>query len=266
MDATFVADEKLRGRIERTLADIDNEDSRQAVFDHLEERAANGDKDETLRNTTNSLRNVANFLAEEYGLSFQKVRPQTHKVPDINPETGEEIERIRLGAAKELIAWQSTADLAKSTLSSRRDILRSFYAWLRKSPKNEYPPEVATLPTVSQSQDSTPTDRIISPAELKQMLDAHDHPRDRAILAVLYEAGLRRGEMVSLALENVEFDQYGAVVVLPKHATDLKTGSRRVRILDAEPYLRQWIESHPAKDDPSAPCSSPDARTRTGSR
>jgi ribosomal protein L40E len=72
-------------------------------------------------------------------------------------------------------------------------------------------------------------------------------PRDRALILVLYESGCRIGEMLSLKLRNVQFDDYGAVLTVSG-----KTGMRRVRVIASSPALANWISIHPLRDFPDA--------------
>ncbi|MGD2247868.1 MAG: tyrosine-type recombinase/integrase [Candidatus Methanofastidiosia archaeon] len=80
------------------------------------------------------------------------------------------------------------------------------------------------------------------------MVDVAEHPRDKAIIGVLYEGGLRIGELASLKLRNIEFDDDG--VVIKVHG---KTGERRVRIVGFAYSVAQWVEMHPRCDDENSP-------------
>jgi hypothetical protein len=55
-----------------------------------------------------------------------------------------------------------------------------------------------------------------------------------------------------LNIGSVVFDEYGAVLTLPRDGQNLKTGARRVRIHEAVPYLHAWYEAHPFKHDARA--------------
>jgi integrase len=90
-------------------------------------------------------------------------------------------------------------------------------------------------------------EELLSEDEVKRMIEAADHPRDKAIIAVLYDTGTRIGEMGSLKLKHVVFDQYGAILTVSG-----KTGMRRVRIIFSVPYLAAWIDIHPFKDKSDA--------------
>ena len=89
---------------------------------------------------------------------------------------------------------------------------------------------------------------ILTQGEIEQLIEACRNPRDKALISFLYESGCRKGELVSIRLENVVFTAYGATVTIPKG----KTGPRTIPVVYSASYLRQWIEGHPTggKQDP----------------
>lgn len=54
-----------------------------------------------------------------------------------------------------------------------------------------------------------------------------------------------------IEIKNVQFDQYGAVIVVGNRGG--KTGARRIRLVSSVPHLSNWIEHHSCKDDPESP-------------
>ncbi len=50
-----------------------------------------------------------------------------------------------------------------------------------------------------------------------------------------------------MKIKHVSFDRYGAVIVV--HG---KTGYRRVRLVSSVPYLAEWMNSHPFRENPEA--------------
>ena len=63
----------------------------------------------------------------------------------------------------------------------------------------------------------------------------------------LYESGCRIGELLSLKVKNVSFDQFGAVLRVTG-----KTGDRRVRIISSAPALASWLDHYEGASDPEA--------------
>lgn len=90
-------------------------------------------------------------------------------------------------------------------------------------------------------------EELLTKEEIIKMIEAADHPRDKAIIALLYEGGLRIGELASLKIKNIQFDDYGTVVKVRG-----KTGERVVRVVSAASLLAAWLEMHPRRDDKEA--------------
>ena len=62
------------------------------------------------------------------------------------------------------------------------------------------------------------------------------------------EAGTRSGEILSLQLKHVEFDNIGARIHV-----DGKTGVRPIRLIKSSPNLAAWCRAHPSYDNPESP-------------
>lgn len=65
------------------------------------------------------------------------------------------------------------------------------------------------------------------------MINTAKHPRDKALIAILYDSGARVGEIAGLLVKHVSFDQLGAVIMVKG-----KTGMRRVRLVLVELMLQ----------------------------
>jgi integrase len=89
--------------------------------------------------------------------------------------------------------------------------------------------------------------KIISPEERKTLIEKAPSLMDRLIFELLDETGGRRHEINGLTLKDVQFDQYGAILSLTG-----KTGTRRRRVYQAVPDLRNYINEHPGRRDANA--------------
>lgn len=130
-------------------------------------------------------------------------------------------------------------------------LLKHFFRWLLA---------VETLP-----RELSRTLRVAQPRRLKavkpvdaqefhQLLDYANDARSQAILWTLWDSGLRVGELVSLNIDSVDFDDKGgARLRLPLDAEGLKTGPRTVYVVDCVGPLRAWLALHPKSGDPKAP-------------
>lgn len=80
------------------------------------------------------------------------------------------------------------------------------------------------------------------------MVDEASHLRDKAGITVSWDAGTRSGEFCDLRVGDISDHKHGL-----KISVDGKRGERSVLLIPSVPYLRQWLNVHPAADDPSAP-------------
>lgn len=68
--------------------------------------------------------------------------------------------------------------------------------------------------------------------------------RDKALISVLYESGTWIEELLSLKLNNVNFDASGVIIQVYG-----KTDSRRIRIIESERYLRNCLQDNTAEGE-----------------
>ena len=122
------------------------------------------------------------------------------------------------------------------TINEFKKGLRMFFRWLH----GENWPGLKVLR--GEKKDKRKPD-VLTEEEVSRMIEAAVNERDRAIIAVGYEAGLRIGELASLTWGNVIWTEWGAKIKV--HG---KTGERVIPIVMAASYLKEWMIVHPAYD------------------
>lgn len=134
--------------------------------------------------------------------------------------------------------------LAESTKITRKMHFKDLLKYLKEDELNSMIKIKA-----SKTNNKLPED-LLTHDDIEVLIKASNHPRHKAMVASVYEAGSRAKEILSCKLKHVEFDDEGFVHILfPKG----KTGARKILLVYAASYLRQWIDVHPLKDDPEAP-------------
>lgn len=122
--------------------------------------------------------------------------------------------------------------------------IKKFFRWLHQS--EEYPALVKWIkPRIKNNRMILPED-LLNENDIKALVNSARNPRDKALIMTLYESGCRVGEILTLKIKNLQFDDYGAQLIV-----NGKTGQRRVRIISATPFLSDWINNHPIKDSNS---------------
>jgi integrase len=160
-----------------------------------------------------------------------------------------DLEKAGVDDIKHLVTQFENKPWTPWTKATHRIILKKFYKWLRALEDGEFPPEVKFIKTSPKSKDlkMISQNELITPEEIQRAIDICDHPRSKALISVLAESGCRIGEIGTLAVKNVAFDEQGVVLTV-----NGKTGSRRIRVVQSTKYLRSWMDCHPFRDNPEA--------------
>jgi integrase len=122
-------------------------------------------------------------------------------------------------------------------------VLKKFYRWLRDT--EDYPEEVKWINSSIRNVNNRLPEELLTEEEVLKLIKATSYPRDKVLISVLYESGCRIGEVLSLRMKHVQFDEYGCQIIV-----NGKTGQRRVRLIASAPYLNNWINLHPFNDNP----------------
>ncbi|MDD5474345.1 MAG: site-specific integrase [Candidatus Methanoperedens sp.] len=156
-----------------------------------------------------------------------------------------------------------------------RTILKRFVTWMRK--EHRYPqdyPEgerlnalILLVKSPVEVDYSTPRpkklksiDEIPTEEEVNWLIQAWDYyreetsraevaARNKAIITILAEIGIRIGGLGSLQIRDVIFDNIGAKISV----TDKTMQGEPVRLITSAPCLKEWLNLHPWKNNPEAP-------------
>ncbi len=123
-------------------------------------------------------------------------------------------------------------------------MIKKFYRWLRNA---EYAREVEWIRSRARP-DRLSSDALLTEEDVRALMNSAKHPRDRAIIATLYESGCRMGELGTMRVGALAFDEFGVVLTVSG-----KTGKRRVRLVWSAAHLKTWLAFHPNPEDLQAP-------------
>jgi integrase len=155
----------------------------------------------------------------------------------------EDLERL-------LFYVEDVKKLSAGSLWNYKKLIKKLMRWMH----NDEPPKwVRDLKLNKEDSPVQPSD-LLTQKEFDTLLEACRHPRDKAIIAVLADSGMRIGALASCRVKNAEFNQYGAIIYISKTSKSKKTTpAKGIPITWSTGYLNQWLAVHPLKDDPEAP-------------
>lgn len=135
-------------------------------------------------------------------------------------------QRTRNGRSGKLSEW---------SIEGYKQAFKKFYTWMEK------PELVKWIKRNNRPNYKVKPDFTISQDEVDLLIASCINARDKAIFSVLYDTGIRLGELISLRIKDILFDEYGMRLLVTG-----KTGSRVVRATgDSVGYVRGWINVHP---------------------
>lgn len=122
-------------------------------------------------------------------------------------------------------------------------------------------PELVKWIKVNRKPNENNMPEYLTSQEVQKMIEIADNFRDKAMLAVGFEAGLRASELLGINVGDVTFDELGARIRVRG-----KTGERIVRLISSAPILARYMEEHPFKNDPNMPLWLSYAKNRRSQR
>ncbi|HII79040.1 MAG TPA: tyrosine-type recombinase/integrase [Methanosarcina sp.] len=123
--------------------------------------------------------------------------------------------------------------------------LKKFYKWYFKE---ENPELTRWIKTTVKKKDQKLPEEMLTELDVLTLIECAEHERDKAMIALLWDIGARIGEIGTLHIKHISFDEQGAIINVTG-----KTGYRRVRAVWSVEYLKAWLQVHPEGYNPDAP-------------
>ena len=166
-------------------------------------------------------------------------------------------ERTLLRYVKEVVGFHEW--LGKPLTKATVEDLRGYVRYLLSKGRASYGVRVTTVilklflgkwmgksevKEVKLPKAERPLPKPLDESEILSMIKVGEKPYEKALVAVLYEGGLRLGELRNIKIGDVAVDQYGARVTV-----NGKSGERPIRLIHSTPFLQAFLEHHPFRED-----------------
>jgi len=161
---------------------------------------------------------------------------------------------IQIDDIKDCLRALEERDYSPWTKSGYKVTIKKFFKWLilgdKENETKEYPELVKWIRIIVKRKDQprVQASAILTTQEIEKLISVAFLPRDRAFISILYELGARISEVGNLRIKDFTRDEYSYIVDLSG-----KTGHRTPRIVISDPYVTEWLNSHPLRDNPEAP-------------
>ena len=141
---------------------------------------------------------------------------------------------------KELVRKIAQMNYTERTKVDHYCVIEKFFKWLDSDDWR-----IRWLKVGMKRKDKKLPEELLKKEDVQALVEACVGVRDKAIGSVLWESGVRMGEFLGMKIKNIQFDEYGAVIIVGNRGG--KTGARRMRLVYSVPHLSNWLEHPPAR-------------------
>ncbi|MBW2965282.1 hypothetical protein KY363_07535 [Candidatus Woesearchaeota archaeon] len=134
------------------------------------------------------------------GLSRSRLAKYMGTMVQVAKRIGRDLDVASESDVKKFVGQVQMSTYSPWTKHDYKVVIRRFYKWLLKTPGKEYPAIVSWISIrISRAEMPLPSDgELLKPDEVTKLIDAADHPRDKAFISVLWESGARVSEVGNL--------------------------------------------------------------------
>ena len=176
---------------------------------------------------------------ENMGLAKSTRTVQLYRCVQFLKETGKEFGDATEEDLRQVIRIKN----APSTKENWKNFFKKFWSWYGK------PELTAWIKPGKNIENKKRPEDMLTEAEVQQIIDYCLCFRDKTMIAVMYDTGVRLGELLGLNCGDVVNDGDHVTITV-----DGKTGVRTLGLISSAPYvLRLLAEEHPRKNDRKAP-------------
>lgn len=160
-----------------------------------------------------------------------------------------DLDKLNEADVDQLLFSLETEDYSSGYIRNYKKAIKKLYQWLTDGDSPKFIRELKVTATYKQVE---PKD-LLTDSEVEKLLGTCRNARDRALIAVLLDSGLRVGAVGSLLIDNIELNTNFGVIRPNNHSKSNKTFSKAVPITWSDGYIGQWLSVHPNREDLKSP-------------
>ncbi|MFH1934314.1 MAG: tyrosine-type recombinase/integrase [Pseudomonadota bacterium] len=191
---------------------------------------------------------LTKFMNDCYaeGLSKRRVQKYQGIILNLKKWLGMNLQDATKEDIKRLVGKIEQSDYMEWTKHDYKVSIKRYWKWLRQT-EDTYPDEVRWIKTTMKKSNCKLPEDLLTQEDVRKLIESAVHLRDKALISFLYESGCRIGEVLSMRIKDVTFEEPACAVRVTG-----KKGMRRVLVVDSTPYLSNWISHSETRNDPDS--------------
>ena len=140
----------------------------------------------------------------------------------------------------------NSSDLGEDVKRRLALTIKKYYKHLLGNDET-YPSQVSWIKTTVDRRNEKLPEDMLTQQEVIKLINSAPQPRNKAIISLLWDTGIRAGELLNMKVKDAVLDHNPAYIVVSG-----KTGARRIPIIFSVPYLSAYLNTRPDRkpDEP----------------
>ncbi len=191
----------------------------------------------------NLAKGISTFRVIKYDGHLRKIAVWAEK--DLDKCDKKDIERVMAAVNKN--------NYSEDTVEDYKSTLKVYYRFVKGLERNDAAPDCVRWITRKKPESKLKRESLVMPDQVDRIVMACDNPRDKCMIAMLFECGLRPGELRSISLSDITRKTNDAGAQYYKICVSGKTGGGDVFLMINAEHLTRWWNAHPCATDNNAP-------------
>lgn len=224
-------DSKLKGNINRLMSEKSiSDDNKQAVQKFIAELSVQSISKGRIAKIVSCM----NKILQLAGTGFDLLSANKDQLKDV-------VRKVEEGKIRD---GRNCSEAYKSDM---RCIIKQFYKVVQPDESGDCPSKARWIKTLrDRTQSKVP--EPLTKEDIDKLLNNAQNDRTRCMIQILWESGIRVGELLGMRIKDVEFVENGV-----KISVDGKTGFRKILLIESERYIKTWLSNHPYRNERNAP-------------
>jgi len=228
---------------------------REHIFQKEQEQLRNWNTTERNKTLIGSFQNYI-FSKGSGELRVAKLTSQLRRIVVVLNKDLDKVEKIDI--ENTIGYYNRQKAYSEATKSDYRRTIKQFYTWFKDEDERIYSSDEKTLRNalklykyiekeikISYKHERIDPSTIITDDEIDLVIEKGCKTiRDKALIKFLHETGVRVGELLNIRIKDIIINETHATIIV-----DGKTGKRNIPIINSLPYIIQYLEVHPFKND-----------------
>jgi integrase/ribosomal protein L37E len=200
---------------------------------------------------------IKGFIDECYsnGLNDKRIIFYLTRLWKILQMTNKNLDQLTKSDIKRMVGEIEKSDYTEWTKHSYKVSIKKVLQFVKLHDRKDYKwknykryPEEVDWIELTMKNNNEKQYKILTPDDIKNLINNANEPRTKALISVLFDSGVRVGELLNMNYGDVIFDSDGDCRI----NVSGKTGYRSILLVPSIIHLKSWLDQHPTKktDDP----------------